>query len=135
MSSQQSIRVTVEKPKAAPSGVDAVIVKVAGELGINTMLGKNAKHTGLSGDTALDRALHDALPNPPQLVVLDLSAVTYLSSLAMAALVRFQKHVQSAGGQFRLAGTSSLIETLLKRCSLERVFNMYPDIPAALNVR
>lgn len=127
-----AIHVTVEPLTVAPQSNNAILVKIAGELGINSMVGPNGQHTGIEGDTALDDSLRNAVPKPPKLVVLDLTPVTYLSSLGMAALLRFQNRIKEAGGELRLVGTTDMVVALLRRCRLDHAFKLFDDIPAAV---
>jgi anti-anti-sigma factor len=128
-----SIRVTVDRPDAAQSPrLDAAILKISGELGLESMIGEDGKHSGLGGDTALDRALRNALPTPPAIVVIDLASVPYLASLGMAALLRFQNQLKESGSKMRLAGTTAMVVALLHRCRLDNAFKLFPDVASAL---
>jgi anti-anti-sigma factor len=129
---QESMRVTIQKPAGSSPRPGSVVVKITGEIGLNAMVGPDGKHTGVDGDTALDIALQNALPEPSSLVVVDLDSVTYLSSLGMGALLRLQKRIKDAGGDFRLAGTSEMVVALLRRCRLDHAFSLYPDVASAL---
>lgn len=127
------IAISLQRPDPAISTrADTAILKVAGELGLSAMLGEGGQHTGVSGDTALAKMLRDALPEIPRLVIIELSGVTYLSSLGMGALLRFQNDVKDAGGTLRLAGLIEMVATLLRRCRLDHAFKIYPDLASAL---
>lgn len=129
----KSIQITLQRPDPAISKrTDVAILKVTGELGLSAMLGEGGEHTGVSGDTALAKILRDALPDIPRLVVIELSEVTYLSSLGMGALLRFQNDVKESGGTLRLAGVTEMVATLLRRCRLDHAFAIYPDVASAL---
>jgi anti-anti-sigma factor len=129
----KSIEINVRRPDPAISTrTDVAILKVAGELGLSAMLGASGEHTGVSGDTALAKLLHDALPVLPPLVIIELSGVTYLSSLGMGALLRFQNDVKEAGGTLRLAGLMDMVAALLRRCRLDHAFHIYPDVASAI---
>lgn len=127
------LRVTLERPdpKSSPRA-DAIILKISGEIGITSMVGPGGQHSGVKGDTLLDEALNNAVTTPPPIVVVDLNAVSYLSSLGMGALVRFHNRLKESGSELRLAGATDLVQSLLKRCRLDRAFKLYPDVEAAL---
>lgn len=130
---KDAISVTVEQPTAAKSPRDdSIVLKISGEIGITSMVGPDGKHTGVDGDTALDHALRSAVPNPPSLVIVDLNSVSYLSSLGMGSLLRFQNRIKESGGEMRLAGTTDMVTALLRRCRLDHAFKLFPDIAAAL---
>lgn len=131
--SQHPFGIAVERPDASlTSRQDAAIVRLSGELDLNAMIGKDSTHSCAGDDTALAKALRDALPNPPALVIIELSSVTYLSSLAMSALLGFQKDIEKAGGQMRLAGLVDTLAALIHRCRLDGTFHIFRDVDAAL---
>jgi anti-sigma B factor antagonist len=132
MSNPQSdaVRVVVERP---PGRANVLIIKLEGELGIGAMVGEDGSHTGLNGDSVFDEQLRAVLPPGKWLVVLDLTGLTYLSSIGMASLIRLQKRVREGGGSLRLSGVSKMLMALLERCRLEKAFDFYPDMDAALS--
>jgi len=91
--------VSVEAPgsRVIPDG--AVVVKIAGEIGITSMIGEDGKHSGIAEDNVLSNALKSVLASQPTLVVVDLSQASYLSSFGMGALLRFANHLQESGGK------------------------------------
>jgi anti-anti-sigma factor len=123
-----AIRLVVERPASRD---DVIVIKLQGEIGIGSMVGAGGQHTGWHGDTVLDEQLKNVLPPGKWLVVLDLSGVSYLSSIGMSALIRFQKRVREGGGALRLAGLSKMLLVLMERCRLERAFDIFPDTNAA----
>lgn len=130
--SQHPFGIAVERPDPAASRRDAAIVRISGELGLSAMLGKDASHSCAGDDTALATALRTALPKPPPLVIIELSGVTYLSSLAMSALLGFQKEIERSGGQMRLAGLIDTLAALIHRCHLDGTFHIFRDVDAAM---
>jgi len=128
--SKQEMSVTVERPPAlVPSRTDTAVIKVSGELGIAAMM--EGGHTGADGDTALANALRQAVPNPPPLVVVDLSSVTFLSSLGIGTVLRFQQWLQQRGSDLRVVGAADMV-TLLRRCRLDQVLSLFSDVPSAV---
>ena len=121
--------VTVKRSGAA-SPNDALVVKISGEVGLDSVMGPQGAHTGVDGDTALDAALTKAVPASPPLVIVDLTEVTYLSSLGMGALLRFKHRLAENQSDVRLAGSDQMV-TLLRRCRLEQVFSLFPTLAAA----
>lgn len=118
-------------PALAGSKSDTLIVSIAGDLGINALVGPNGQHSGVADDTALDKALADRLTNPPGLVVVDLTEVAYLASVGMGALLRLKKRVEQIGSRVSFVGTSGLTK-LLKHSHLDTVLKLKPTVEEAM---
>ncbi len=73
------------------------------------------------GDRAQGRAV----------VVLDLSAVTFVDSSGLAALISVLKRL-APGGALRLAAPGEAVRSLLKITRLEKIFPAFPDVEKAL---
>lgn len=127
---QQPLTVSTA-PAAAGLNGDTLVVTIAGELGIQALIGPDAKHSGIAEDNALDKALAKRLDNPPALVIIDLTPVTYMASVGIGALLRLKKRVEAAGSQTRFVGTAGLV-TLLKHSHLDKVLKLHPTVDAAL---
>jgi anti-sigma B factor antagonist len=70
---------------------------------------------------------------PGQLIV-DLSRVTYIDSSGLAALIEGMQNVEQYGGKFVLAGLQETIRTIFEIARLDQVFQIFPDVDAALVV-
>jgi len=68
---------------------------------------------------------------PPQ-VVIDLTRVTYLDSSGLAVLIEGMQNVQEYGGRFGLAGVQEDVKHVFDIARLDQVFEIYPDVDAAL---
>ena len=67
----------------------------------------------------------------PPLVVVDLSGVTFLSSLAMGALVGFSRDLGRCGGRVKLVGIPPLIYESLKTSRLHTLFEICAAVEEA----
>jgi anti-sigma B factor antagonist len=67
--------------------------------------------------------LLDALRRHP-LVIVDLSAVDFMDSQGLAALLRARQEAESSGASLRLAGVSSRVLKLLQLTRLDSVFTI-----------
>lgn len=76
------------------------------------------------------RDLSDA--GRPVKVVLDLSSLTFLGSVGLTVMVVFLKRVSSADGRFALAGLAGQCRNVMSVIRMDRVFDLYEDVPAAL---
>ena len=65
-------------------------------------------------------------------VVLDLTLLTYMSSWGLASLVRVHHHYAARGARIAFANLHSAVATLLQISHLDRLFNLYPTVEAAL---
>jgi len=65
-------------------------------------------------------------------LVLDLSAVQFISSAGLRVLVTARKAVKSAGGDIRLARPSEQVVETLKIAGLDVLFEQFPDRESAI---
>lgn len=67
-----------------------------------------------------------------QRLVVDLTAVPFMDSAGMATLVQTFKRVRIGEGDVRLAGAQEGVQRIFSLVRLDRVFEMYPDVKAAV---
>jgi len=65
-------------------------------------------------------------------VVVDLSSVKYVDSAGLGCLVRCLQRCSDVDGEFRLAGVSSRLLSLLQLARLTDVFVIFDNVEAAL---
>ncbi|MBN2555386.1 MAG: STAS domain-containing protein [Anaerolineales bacterium] len=65
-------------------------------------------------------------------IVLDMSAVEFISSAGLRVLVTIRKAVQSAGGDVVLAAPSERVTDTLEIAGLDVLFTTYPDRESAI---
>ena len=118
--------VTVAHPSA-----DVTIVKIAGEIGLSALVGQSGKHSGVDGDNFLDTELRRLVPEPTKVVVIDLTAASYLSSMGIGTLMRFRKRLAFINSDVRVAATGQMI-TLLKLGRLDQLLPIFPSVEAAM---
>jgi anti-sigma B factor antagonist len=58
--------------------------------------------------------------------------VTYIDSSGLAALIEGMQNVEQYGGKFVLAGLQETIRTIFEIARLDQVFQIFPDVDAAL---
>jgi anti-sigma B factor antagonist len=66
-------------------------------------------------------------------VILDMSAVHFLDSSGLAALVSGLKTTRERSGWLRLAGITPQAANIFKLSQLDRVFSIFPSVETALN--
>ena len=99
----------------------AVVVSLAGEASSDNL-------------QPLELALARLLARRVPLVVLDCSALTLLSSLAMGMLVGLRRDLGRWQGRVKLAGVSPLIEEALRVTRIIELFEVHATVEQALAV-
>lgn len=81
----------------------------------------------------IQESLYDAvLGDTSGRVVLDLSNVAYAGSQALGALVTLRLRANRTGITLLLAGVTQAVESILKITQIDRLFEAYPTVDAAL---
>ena len=110
----------------------------AGELGV-TFERPDARHALLvvegEIDTltagSLERALTELLNASAEVLVVDLSAVTFLASSGLAVLIRAAH--QAGERRLRLVSTARAVRRPMEITGSDQLFDLYPDRAAALS--
>lgn len=68
----------------------------------------------------------------PPLLVVDLSAVSYIDSSGLAVLIEGMQNVEAYGGKFYLAGLQENVRPIFEIARLDQVFIIFPHVDAAL---
>lgn len=100
-----------------------VLVEVNGR--IDSM---NANQLG----EALDQAI-DYRPSTPVQVVLDLSAVDYMSSAGLREIVSSLKKAKRVQGDLRIAQPSERVREVMEMAGLDTIFQIYGSLEEAVN--
>lgn len=105
---------------------DAVIVSVKGDVDSSTV-GELAAH--------LASALELASAQPVRPVVVDLQAVDFFGSAALNAVLDCHEDAKSGGTAVRLVADHDQVLRPMQVTELDRVFDIYPTLSAALQRR
>jgi anti-anti-sigma factor len=68
----------------------------------------------------------------PQAVVIDLSQLTFMSSLAMGVILAFRRNVLAHGGRVKVAAVQPLVLDSFRRARLDKVFDLVDSVDVAL---
>jgi len=98
---------------------DVVLVDTAGEIDLAT-------HRQL--ETALSGALE---PPAPGVLIADLSAVSFLDSAGVNALVNVQRRAETTGTELRIVSANRHVSRPLRITGMDRQLNLYGDRAAA----
>ena len=79
----------------------------------------------------LRRAVQSVVDEGHTRLALDLSAVEFIDSSGLGALVSGLKMARTAGGDLRLASASDQVTSVLKLTSLDRILRIYPSVDEA----
>ena len=77
-------------------------------------------------------SLNAMIKKKPERIVIDLSRATYIDSAGVAALILAMQEVEAYGGKFFLAGLQETLSSIFESSRLERIFQIFPDVDAAL---
>ena len=110
-----------------------------GKLTIQVEQRPTAAVVTLAGEAAqeeaddLDKQLNAVLGSNANLVVLDLSNLTYIASLGIGPLVSFRNEMTRQGRRVVITAPPSLVRETLRRASLQRIFGIYATLEEALS--
>ncbi len=77
-------------------------------------------------------SLNAMIEKKPKRLVVDLSQVTYIDSAGLAAFIEAMQKVEGYGGKFALAGLQETVRSIFEISRLDQVFQIFPDVDAAL---
>ena len=103
---------------------------VASERGDGYVLVRLSGEVDLSWSQDVRRVVLDALAGG-NTVGVELSAVSYIDSSGIAALVEGLQSAKSKGKKFDLVSVSKSVMAVLELARLDRVFAIFPDLDAA----
>ena len=104
---------------------------VAAERGDGYVLVRLSGEVDLSWSQDVRRAVLDALATGTPVGV-ELSAVSYIDSSGIAALVEGFQQARQNGGRFALVAVSDAVRAVLELARLDRVFVLVPSADALL---
>jgi anti-sigma B factor antagonist len=72
----------------------------------------------------LEWAVDEMAKNAQNLIVLDMTRITYLDSSALGVLIGCHSAVQKSGGRLRIAGINDRVGAILKMTGVDTVLNL-----------
>lgn len=87
---------------------------------------------GMASIDVLEPELSKICERKPSLAVLDMTGLTFISSMGMGSLVSFQRGVQRCGGKVRIAGLQPMLAEVFRRARLHDVFEIHDSVDEAL---
>jgi anti-sigma B factor antagonist len=86
----------------------------------------------LSGVAEFQNSLVRAIEAGARKIVMDVSAVQYVSSSGLGVFALALKQLQPLGGEMVFAGANSHIRHILQIVGFEKLFRSFPDVPDAM---
>jgi anti-anti-sigma factor len=68
----------------------------------------------------------------PLRVVLDLSGLSFMSSLAMGVVLAFRRNILAQGGSLKVAAVQKMVLDSFKRARLDKVFDVVDTLDGAM---
>jgi anti-sigma B factor antagonist len=81
---------------------------------------------------AVTQSLNAMIEEKPERIVIDLSRATYIDSAGLAALILAMQNVEAYGGRFFLTGVHETMRSIFETSRLDQIFEILPDVDAAL---
>ena len=81
---------------------------------------------------AVTESLNAMTEKKPERIVIDLSRATYIDSSGLAALILAMQRVEAYGGRFFLTGLHETMRSIFETSRLDQIFQIFPDVDAAL---
>jgi len=81
---------------------------------------------------AVRESLNAMIKKKPERIVIDLSRATYIDSAGLAALILAMQKVEAYGGRFFLTGLHETMRSIFETSRLDQIFQIFPDVDAAL---
>jgi anti-sigma B factor antagonist len=106
-----------EATESRESGVP--VLNVRGEIDVSTA-------------PELHGLLADVVSHGPQLVIVNLTDVSFIDSTGLGVLVEAVRDVRGGGGDLRLVVTQPQIIKVLELTGLDKVFDVLPDTAGAV---
>src|SRR5947209_9043297 len=78
------------------------------------------------------QSLNAMTEKKPERIVIDLSLATYIDSAGLAALILAMQNVEAYGGRFFLTGLHETMRSIFESSRLDQIFQIFPDVDAAL---
>lgn len=76
--------------------------------------------------------LRAMIDKKPKRLIVDLTGVPYIDSSGLAVLIGAMQGLEAEGGVFMLAGAQQAVQMILESAKLDKYFQLYPNVGAAL---
>lgn len=67
-------------------------------------------------------------PTPPQYLLVDLQAISFMDSSGLGALVSALKSIRNSNGEMVICGANGQVQMLFELTSMTNIFKIYPTV-------
>jgi anti-sigma B factor antagonist len=113
MATTHSLEINIERTAGA------IIVRLKGEASVQNV-------------DELERQLRPVAASAVELVVIDLSGLSFISSLGLGTMVQFDRGIARKGGTVRFAGAQPLVRGVITKSKLDAVLHLCDSVEQAL---
>lgn len=99
---------------------DATVVNIAG-------------CAGVTNEDSLRRFFSALFGQHPRRLVLNLSKLTFISSVCLGLFVALQNDVRTHGGQLTIAAANDDVSKVITRCRLDTIMPVYKSVDEAIS--
>jgi anti-anti-sigma factor len=85
-----------------------------------------------SNAPVFDRRLVSSIEQGDTAIVIDLSALEYISSIGLSVLLSVAKRLKRVDGRVRLAAMNDRVRTVIEISGFTRIFDIHPTVESAL---
>ena len=85
----------------------------------------------LAAADTLSKALLPVIASKPSRVILDLAALTFISSLFVGQLVTLRRGLSSHGGKVIIAGAQERVLKVIRHAQVDSLFEIVAEAPRA----
>ncbi len=96
------------------------------------VLGLAGKMMGGPDETSLSDMIGNLAEQGKNKVVLDLSELTWMNSRGLGICIGGLTRLRNRGGDLRLAAVPKVVGSILEKCNLQTVFQIFPTVDAAV---
>jgi anti-anti-sigma factor len=87
----------------------------------------------IAGAAEMEKRLLSVVARKPRLLVIDMSGVTIISSIAISVLTQLHRGVSNRGGEVVIAGATGIVQDSMVRARLNRLFRFAASADEALS--
>ena len=101
------------------------------KVGVRTILAPSAP-LSIKNIEELTAVFNDVIQRPKSEVILDCKSAKFMDSAVLELLVQVHNDLKKNGGELKIIGLNEICRDILYATRLINVFNVFPDINAAI---
>ena len=101
------------------------------KVGVRTILAPSAP-LSIKNIEELTAVFNDVIQRPKSEIIIDCKSAKFMDSAVLELLVHVHKDLKNNGGELKIIGLNEICRDILYATRLINVFNVFPDINAAI---